>query len=313
MSAVRRPGSGRLAGFTLIEVLITLLIMSGILVTITQILNAARTRRDTIHNIEENQLAGPAILDLIEHDLRSLFVFNRHEQDILRVTNRVKAGKDGDSIDFVTGVNGRVFLEHQGRLLRADVNETGYRLRPNPDDDDFLEIWRREAFGVDVEPFDGGTYTFLHDRVRTFDILIWPDDDPETEPVEEWGGDAEFSGLPHRIEIELTLELAPRIAREQLPVAMVDDRTVVYKRVIRFPQALFRQLEVQPVPVVSTISKPQALGGPGSPDDPDAPGGPGTPGAPGASGAASGNAPFGESSTSGSGDVSLPFGGGGGS
>ena len=75
MSTVPQGTSRSRAGFTLIEVLLVLLIMSGILVTISQILSAARTSRDTIHNIRETQLSGPAILDLIEEDLRGIYVF----------------------------------------------------------------------------------------------------------------------------------------------------------------------------------------------------------------------------------------------
>ena len=67
----------RSAGFTLVEVLLTLLIMSGILLSLTQLLTAARRSKDTIHNIKEHQLAGPAILDLIEGDLRGLITVNR--------------------------------------------------------------------------------------------------------------------------------------------------------------------------------------------------------------------------------------------
>ncbi|MFT6362574.1 MAG: prepilin-type N-terminal cleavage/methylation domain-containing protein, partial [Planctomycetota bacterium] len=58
------------AGFTLVEVMITLLIMSLMLVAITQVLTGARRTRDVIFNITESQLAGPAILDLLEKDLR---------------------------------------------------------------------------------------------------------------------------------------------------------------------------------------------------------------------------------------------------
>jgi hypothetical protein len=41
------------------------------MVTVTQILTAARMSRDTIHNITEQQLAGPSILQQIENDLRA--------------------------------------------------------------------------------------------------------------------------------------------------------------------------------------------------------------------------------------------------
>ena len=66
---IGRP-SRSCAAFTLVEVLVTLLIVGGIMLAITQILEAARVSRDTIHNIQETQLAGPAIMDLIERDLR---------------------------------------------------------------------------------------------------------------------------------------------------------------------------------------------------------------------------------------------------
>ena len=46
--SLRRVAAGARAGFTLAEVLITLLIMAGIMMAITQVLQAARTSRDTI-------------------------------------------------------------------------------------------------------------------------------------------------------------------------------------------------------------------------------------------------------------------------
>jgi len=257
-------------------VLLTLMIMGMILTMITQILTSARTTRDTIHNLQENQLAGPTVLDLIEADLRGIFVTNRRNPEILRVRNQVKAGRDADSIDFVTSVDSRVVTEVGNRRFRGvDVNEVGYRLRPNPDDDDFLEIWRRESFGVDEFPFDGGTYSFLHDRVKAFDILVFAEDGTDAEEWESWGGDSdENRGLPTRLEISLTLELAPRISREQLRVASIDARTVTYRRVIRLPQALFLARQVNPVPIIPIVQPPK-LDSPSSIDGaPPGPSGP---------------------------------------
>ena len=45
-------------------------------------------------------------------------------------------------------------------------------------------------------------------------------------------------GLPARIELTLTLELSPRIGREQIRIQSVERRTQVYKRVIRLPETL---------------------------------------------------------------------------
>ena len=130
------------AGFTLIEVLLTLLIMGGIMLSMTQILTAARTSRDTIHNIQETQLAGPAILDLIEHDLRGIFTYDRTRSLQMRVKNRVILGYDADSLDFVTTTDSLSYQQFEERFVRGDVNEVGYRLRPNPDSADQFPILR---------------------------------------------------------------------------------------------------------------------------------------------------------------------------
>jgi prepilin-type N-terminal cleavage/methylation domain-containing protein len=243
------------AGFTLVEVLLTLLIMSGIMVALTQILTAARTSRDTIHNIQETQLAGPAILDLLERDLRGIVTYDRTRQVHLRVKNRVMLGMDADSIDFVTSSDSLTLANIDDRFVKADINEVGYRLRPNPGaTDQFLEIYRREGFGVDDDPFENGTFMFLHDRVKSFDIHCFAKDGRDEQPIDEWGGDQnpENIGLPARIEIALVLELAPRVVNEQLLILPNDRRTLTYKRVIRFPQSLRGKEEDIAVPRIPT-------------------------------------------------------------
>ena len=247
------PRSRSRAGFTLAEVLLTLLIMGGIMVSITQILQAARISRDTIHYVQETELAGPAILDLIERDLRGIFVANRTRQNHLRVDNQVMLGLDGDSIDFVTTTNSLLLHLDRDEALDGDYNEVGYRLRPNPDNDDFLQIYRREDLGVDDEPFEGGRFAFLHDRVKTFDVQVYAEDGPDADPQEEWGQlDDEEIGLPARVEITLTLELAGRLPREQLRAISIDRRTVTYKRILRLPESLRAAENELPVPRIPT-------------------------------------------------------------
>jgi prepilin-type N-terminal cleavage/methylation domain-containing protein len=243
----------RRAGFTLVEVLVTLLIVGGMMLAITQILEATRISRDTIHNIQETQLAGPAIMDLIERDLRGLSTYNRGREHLLRVVDRVELGLDADSLDFVSNTDSLIPTELVERWVRCDYTEVGYRLRPNPSDDDFLEIYRREGFGVDKEPFEGGAFTFLHDRVKQFDVRVYSEDGRDAEPLQGWSGTGDELGLPLRLEIELTLELAPRIAREQLRIAPVDKRTVTYRRIVRLPQALHDALDVEAVPVIPQL------------------------------------------------------------
>ena len=301
-AALRSTGS---PGFTITEVLLVLLIMSGLLVAIAQVLNSARISRDTIHNIRETQLAGPAILDLIEQDLRGAILFNRAPDTYLRVKNNVRAGLDADRLDLVTTTNGRVREDDgEGFGRRADVNEVGYCLRPASNSDDFLELFRREDFGVDDEPFDGGRYTLLSDRIKAFEIEVWEEDGPEAEPLETWGmTDDGKRGLPRRIEVSLTLEIAPRLAREQLKIAPVEKRTITYKRLHRFREPLLLAQQLEPVPMVPEIKPPQVAGpgqGGGSGPSPSSAANPG--GTPPADGG-SGGSPFD--------GLGIPGGGGG--
>jgi prepilin-type N-terminal cleavage/methylation domain-containing protein len=303
---LRRARPSR-AGFTLAEVLVVILVMSGILVGMTGVLSSARRTRDQIHHIQENQLVGPAILDLIERDLRGIFVYGRNPVDLLRIQDRTVAGRDGDRIDFVTGTNSLVLTEApaDNLFLRADFNEVGYVLRPSPLQDDFLEIYRREAFGVDELPFEGGRYTFLHGRVKDFNIEVYAKNDTaeeEAEPLDEWNVSGETqdgggtTGLPARIELQLTLELSLLSGLVDTRYASVEKRTVDYRRVIRFPEYLRRSLEVQPVVRIPQIEPPAEGQGPlGEPtDSSEGPGstpGSGSPGGGGGLGGGGGNPP----------------------
>ena len=283
MRALRQRRTGQRSGFTLVEVMVTLLIVGIIMVSVAEILRGARYTRDSIHNIQEKELAGPLILQTIENDLRSLIIYDRDPRFSIRISNRISAGFDADSIDFVSSSDSLLpYRENSGQAFRrADVNEVGYCLRPNPDSDDFLEIYRREDFGVDTDPFEGGRYALLHDRVKGFDVRIYDEDGLEAEPVESWGSSFdEFTGLPSRIEFELTLELAPRLVREQLLIESRERRTVTYTRVFRFPPSLHLAQETSARPVIPRIEKPKPPTPPGGPPAGEPPPGDPPPGDP---------------------------------
>ncbi len=237
------------SGFSMVEVLVALLIMALMLTSITRMLTTVRTTRDHIHNTQETMMAGPAIMDMVERDLLAIFTLDRPKQLHLRVRNRVELGLDADRIDFVTTTDGKEWEMFEDRAARADLNEVGYVARPNPQYDEFLELYRREDFGVDDEPFSGGRYTFLHDRVMRFSIEVFGEDGVDAELQEEWGvlvGDEETTGLPAWVRISMTLELAPRLLREQLVRTDPGDRVVTYTRIVRFPDPLRVALDETP-------------------------------------------------------------------
>lgn len=280
----------RQSGFSLVEILVVMLIMSGLLVTITQLLQGARTTRDQIHNIQETLLAGPAVLDRIERDLRGLFVLDRDPTIILRVRDRVHTGMDADSLEFVTANTALMVTEDIARSLfvRPDYVAVGYVLRSNPELDDFLEIYRRESFGIGEDPAEEARYAFLHDRIRGFDIKVFEEDGPDADPLDSWcDDDKDQRGLPARIEITLALELRPRLVEERSAIAMTERRLLEFRRVFRFPENLRNATTVQPLALIPTItagSQNPVGGTPGSGPGQGGTGGPGGPGG-GSSGA----------------------------
>ena len=272
MSLPRLHGRGPrgTAGFSMVEVLVALLIMALMLTSITRMLTTVRTTRDHIHNTQETMLAGPAIMDMVERDLLAVFTLDRPKDLHLRVRNRVELGLDADRIDFVTTTDGKEWEMFEDRAARADLNEVGYVARPNPEYDEFLELYRREDFGVDDEPFSGGRYTFLHDRVMSFSIEVFSEDGVDAEVLEEWGvlaGDEETSGLPAWVRISMTLELAPRLLREQLVRTDPGDRVVTYTRIVRFPNVLRVALDDSPRLALPAQRPDTGAGGPTGPID----------------------------------------------
>ncbi|MFT7676511.1 MAG: hypothetical protein ACI8QC_000482 [Planctomycetota bacterium] len=259
------------AAFTIVEVLLTVSIMGLMMVAITQLLTSVRVTRDRIHNIQETQMAGPVIVDMIVRDLYAIHVADRAREFHLRVQDRVEYGLDADRIDFVTSTDAREAMLDGERQLRADLCEVGYVTRVRPDDDEFLELFRREAFGVDENPFHGGNYTFLTDRVKSLAIDVYTLDGPDEEPLQEWGlnqQDTETHGLPAWIEIRLTLENAPRLLREQIERSSRERATVTYIRTIRFPEGL-RYEEDEDVPRFGIPQRPAEGSGEGEEEEGD--------------------------------------------
>jgi hypothetical protein len=184
-------------------------------------------------------------MDLITEDLAGLHILGRPLAEQLRVTDRVLYGLDADRIDFVTTTSSREPMLIDGSLRRSSVSEVGYVCRSNPNDDEFLELFRREDFGVDELPFQSGTYTFLSDRVKSFTVEVFNMDGDEGEVITEWGSDkvtdTTHKGLPASVVITLTLENTPRLLQEQIEFQSTARMTVTYQRTVRFPQGMRKQ------------------------------------------------------------------------
>ena len=141
--------------------------------------------------------------------------------------------------------------EHASPRRRRNTNQRGYPEEYNQeeyDDDDRDYSRGGNSYDDDgPERFEDEPSLFSNENTIT-------EDGEDAEPIEEWGDEATNEdyqrGLPTRLEISLTLELAPRITNEQIRVVPADRRTVTYRRIIRLPESLRMAMAEMPVPMI---------------------------------------------------------------
>jgi prepilin-type N-terminal cleavage/methylation domain-containing protein len=203
-------------GFTLMEVLVAMFISALIMVAVLGSLDSTQKAVDAIHNITLVEKAGPRLVSMIRDDLSRLAVYDAGEYQVLMGESRTSPrGADADRINML--VQRRSASPYpdpvSGRHFRAPLNEVGYWVRQRPDSDDFLQLFRREDFMVDDEPFEGGYFAPLNDRIISFNLAYYGE--PEYDPNSEDNWDSMQEGqLPYCIELNLELEVQPRKSAE---------------------------------------------------------------------------------------------------
>lgn len=236
-------------GFTLLEVLVTLAIMSMVMLALYVTLDGTLRARDQLEIESRVARLGPEILDLVEADLRRAWILNIDEDAVFRGEARTIDGEAADSLHFLSNVDSTLTRRIGERELSSDVCETGYALRRNPVLPDVLELWRRQSFHVDEDPLrngDHGVYELLHDRVVRFQVRYRERVDPLEEPLHDWDAAARHR-LPALVEIELALEAVPRTIAERSRREGAG-RTLVYRRSIPMPDRSDMAMRVHPLP-----------------------------------------------------------------
>lgn len=281
MRAARR----RRSGFTLVEILVALLLTALVMTSVFGVLHDGLAARDRIHNLSQLQRTGPLILDRIESDLRAMAPFNVGGRKVFSGRNNAIGGADADPFDFVALQPATVDVEVRDRLLRPRLVELGYRLRQNPNERMFLELWRREDAHLDTEPFGGGSFTKLYDKITNFNVTYFAEPGSNARAEDQWASE-ERQMLPQRVQIDIELEIEPRVESSTQREADFRRRRS-FRRVFNLDEDLNRMLLADLRPHLP--DKPQVEETPGT----AAPPGQGGPGMPGAGGGAGGFNPGG--------------------
>ena len=227
----------RKAGFTLMEVLVSLFISAMIMTAILSSLDSTQRAVDAIHNLIQTESTGPKLMALLREDLSRIAVYDMDGYEVLSGTSHTLHGADADRLDFIAHTQSRI--PHYDPLLdvyvRAPLVEIGYWVRERPGSSDFLELYRREDFLLDEEPFRGGNWAMLNNRIINFSLLYAGEPAYEPSWEEEWNS-MDMGGLPFLFEVSMELEIQPRKSSESRLLLGANRSRLEFQDFLRIPE-----------------------------------------------------------------------------
>lgn len=198
------PKSGIRSGFTLIELMLSVLILAIMMSIIYGVVVSTVTAAKRVEEITASSEIGPAILTQMRTDLEAAFL-PKPDGEYFVGTKSSGGGVARDRINFVSGViaYGPEYDSEESRF--HSVNEVGYQLIESRKEQGVAILYRREDYFIDADPLKGGRLTELYDRVRSFSLRFLEG--------ETWRGDWNSKtqkGLPKAVEIELKIMVTDR-------------------------------------------------------------------------------------------------------
>ena len=198
-------------GFTLLDVLVALTVLGFLVVFVYQVLLNSARGQDMVRDGLRSPKIQNAILGQIFKDFRYLYWDGFVGDTGFIGKNLMEGGMDADSINFVTARPSRTAQLEEDALrdpVPSPITEVGYALRRNEENNDYLELYRREDWFVDDNPVKGGKYTLIYDRITKFDLLYFPipEENVDSEPLKEWDTRVKKK-LPYAIVLEIQFEI----------------------------------------------------------------------------------------------------------
>lgn len=195
-----------MSGFTLIEIMLTIALVTIIMAIFYGILHSTMEAEQIIIDTIESSEIGPTILNVIKQDLEGAFL-PKPDVEYFIGQDKKTMGGDGDRLDFVseTIAYGKENKEQEEAKL-ISVNEIGYQVKENEKDAGLYILYRREQFYIDDKPLTGGTLQELYDRVKSFNLEYYDGE----KWVLEWNNTKNGNILPQAVKIELVISILPR-------------------------------------------------------------------------------------------------------
>jgi prepilin-type N-terminal cleavage/methylation domain-containing protein len=224
-----RTGPRDERGFTLVEILAVIMITGFVMYAIYSVLISTLRAQDVVDETVAVYEVGPQIVDLIANDLQNVTLGVLPDEVGLEGKIESVGGYDCSVIDLVATSDSRTVLTKADKSYTSDVTEIGYACRVSEEYDGLLELFRREDWGVDDDPLEGGLYHKVYGKVREFRLeYVERGKETEEDYAEAWDS-KDKKGLPHAILLRITIVVGD-------PTKLAEDEGVhTFERMIVLP------------------------------------------------------------------------------
>ena len=192
------------SGFTLIEVLISVAIISVIMVLVWQTTAQSIKGKQKAEKRYQTYHEARVSIDKIVQDISMAFLIKGEahlgkKQGIAQMKTVFKGEESELNFDSMSNV--RLFSNSR----QSEECEIGYKVEPDPENHDWLKLMRRQAKNIDDKPEDGGDWLELITRVKRFQLEYY--DGQKFEWQSSWNSENTEGGtLPRAVRVTLALE-----------------------------------------------------------------------------------------------------------
>jgi general secretion pathway protein J len=192
-------------GFTLVELLVAIVVLSLISVLIYNAFASMKRSREGIERVDDRYREGRLAMTRMVRELQSAYIsLHAPLNNSLLVQKTAFIGTTGtpaDRIDFNSFSNRR--MDKNSHV--SDQCELSYFGSPNPDVSGVTDLARRISTSLDLEPRKGGRVDVLATDIDLFDLQYL---DPLTGNwVETWDTTSTVTGQPARLPVQMRIML----------------------------------------------------------------------------------------------------------
>jgi general secretion pathway protein J len=192
-------------GFTLVELLVAIVVLSMISLLIYNAFASMKRSREGIERVDDRYREGRLAMTRMVRELQSAYISLHapiNSSLLVQKTSFVgTTGTPADRIDFNSFSNRR--MDKNSHV--SDQCELSYFGSSNPDVSGVMDLARRVSTSLDLEPKKGGRVDVLATDIDLFDLQYL---DPITGNwVETWDTTSAVTGQPARLPVQMRITL----------------------------------------------------------------------------------------------------------